>query len=351
MFEQGQKTMARTQKIRAVLAGCGGICGAWLNTPTVKRNVELVGFVDVRPEAAEKRAEEFGVPAAAVDTDLAATLKSVEPDVVFDCSIPEAHCDITLTALRHGCHVLGEKPMADTMPRARRMVAAAEKAGRIYAVIQNRRYQPQIRALQRFLASGRIGKVTAVHSDFFVGVHFDGFRSEMQHVLLLDMAIHSFDQARLISGADALTAYAQEWNPAGSWYKHGAAAIAVFNMTDDIVYSYNGSWCAEGCNTSWECSWRITGEKGTVLWDGADGFTCELPTGPRGLIRKTKAIKVPTSCPKRLAGGHDGVIRSFIEGVRNNTEPETICTDNIKSLAMVHAAVKSAQTGRRVNVA
>ena len=338
------------KKIRAVLVGCGGICGAWLNTPTVKRQVELVGFVDIMPEAAERRAAEFGGRDAAIGTDLAAILKQVQPDVVFDCTLPEVHYEVTMTALRHGCHVLGEKPMADTMPRARRMVAAAAKADKIYAVIQNRRYQPRIRAIRRFLDSGRIGKVTAVHSDFFVGVHFGGFRDEMQHVLLLDMAIHSFDQARMICGADAETVYAHEWNPAGSWYKHGASAAAIFTMTDAMVYSYNGSWCAEGCNTTWECAWRITGEKGTLLWDGADGITCEVPKGKDGWVRPVKSVRVPTSCPKRLTGGHNGVIRSFIEAVRGGDQPETICTDNIKSLAMVHAAVKSADAGRRVNV-
>ncbi|WP_410288704.1 Gfo/Idh/MocA family oxidoreductase [Desulfosarcina sp.] len=38
---------------------------------------------------------------------------------------------MTLTALAHGCHVLGEKPLADTMDNARTMIAAAKKAGKV----------------------------------------------------------------------------------------------------------------------------------------------------------------------------------------------------------------------------
>lgn len=86
-------------------------------------------------------------------------------------------------------------------------------------------------------------------ADFYLVAHFDGFRTEMDHVLLLDMAIHTFDQARYISGQDAEHDYAADWNPSGAWYRHGANAVAFFKMTDGVRFSYRGSWCAEGLNT------------------------------------------------------------------------------------------------------
>ena len=104
-------------------------------------------------------------------------------------------------ALRHGCHVLSEKPMANSLEEARRLRELARASGRTFAIMQNRRYERSIRSLQAFLASGTLGTLTTLNSDFYVGAHFGGFRAQMKHVLLLDMAIHSFDQARLISGA------------------------------------------------------------------------------------------------------------------------------------------------------
>ena len=50
----------------------------------------------------------------------------------------------------------------------------------------------------------------------------------MPHVLLLEMAIHTFDAARLILGADPVSVYCKEWNPPGSWYKQNASAVAIF---------------------------------------------------------------------------------------------------------------------------
>jgi len=324
---------------------------AWLNKDIVRKQVEIVGLVDVRKEAARNRAEQHGFDDAVIGDDLSGVLKEAKPQVVFDCTIPEAHCEVTVTALRHGCHVLGEKPMADSMPNARRMVRAAERAGRMYAVMQNRRYHAAIRDLRRFLDSGAIGKVTTVQSDFFIGAHFEGFRKEMEHVLLLDMAIHTFDAARLITGADATSVSCHEWNPHGSSFRHGASASAVFEMGGGVVYNYHGSWCAEGCSTSWEGAWRIVGERGTVLWDGGDGLRCEIVKERRtGRRWQTVERSVPRRCPKRLTGGHDGAMREFIACVRNGSTPETICTDNIKSLAMVHAAIRSSEQGRRVKV-
>jgi len=336
------------KKIKAVLVGCGGISNAWLGSENLKKNVEIAGLVDLRTEAAEAQKVKHGFASAVVGKDLDAVLRATRPDAVFDCTVPEVHCAVTLTALKHGCHVFGEKPMSDTMPDARRMAAAAMKAGKTYAVMQNRRYLRDIRALRRFLDAGGIGRLVAVHSDFFIGAHFGGFRDVMEHVLLLDMAIHSFDQARFITGEDAISVYSQEWTPRHSWYKHGPSAAAIFEMTNGVVYTYQGSWCAEGCPTTWECSWRIIGEKGTILWNGGSEFRCEIVAGEQGFIHPVKEKKVPVVCPKHLTGGHNSAIGEFIKAIRAGSAPETVCTDNIKSLAMVHGAVKSAGTARKV---
>jgi predicted dehydrogenase len=313
-----------------------------------REDAEFVGLVDVNREAAEKRAAEFGLAGAVIGTELEAVLADTSPDVVFDCTIPEAHAAVTTTALRHGCHVLSEKPMADSMANARAMVAAAQAAGKAYAVMQNRRYLPGMLALRRFLDSGVIGRVTTVYCDFFLAPHFGGFRDQMRHVLLLDMAIHTFDQARFLARQDALAALAYEWNPPGSWYAHDASAIAVFEMTDQVVYNYRGSWCANGLATSWECSWRIIGEHGTVTWDGRETFQAQVVGDETGFMPGVKDVEVPFDPATVTLLGHAGCIDEFLRCVRTGGTPQTVCTDNIKSLAMVHGAIAAAEQGQRV---
>jgi predicted dehydrogenase len=338
------------QTIGALMVGCGGMSRAWLAAARNTGQVKVVGLVDLVESNAAQRARDFELPDAWVGTDLEAALRATRPDVVFDCTVPEAHTPTTVTALRHGCHVLGEKPMSDSMANARRSVQAAAKAGRIYAVIQNRRYLEHIRRLRRLLASGAIGDLTTVNSDFYIGAHFGGFRDRMEHVLLLDMAIHTFDQCRLLTGADPVSVYCHEWNPAASWYDHDASAVAVFELSGGIVYTYRGSWCAEGRNTTWECDWRIVGTRGSVTWDGGAGIAAQKVTKRGGFFSTVVDVPAPDLARTDRVGGHEGLIREFVDCVQRGKQPETICTDNIRSLAMVFGAVESATKGRRVTI-
>jgi predicted dehydrogenase len=340
-----------TDELTAVLVGCGGISGAWLDALTTMDGVRIVGLVDIVEDAARKRRAEYGLEGATVGANADAVLRETTPDVVFNCTIPEAHADITLAALAAGCHVLSEKPLADGMESARRLVAAAEASGRTFAVMQNRRYIEPIRRLRAYLESGRQGPLTTLNSDFYIGAHFGGFRDRMPHVLLLDMAIHTLDAGRFLSGLDPVAVYCREWNPEGSWYDRDASAVAVFEMEGGVVYTYRGSWCAEGAPTSWEGEWRAVGRNGTVLWDGGEGFRAQVVRGTGGFTSEYEDVDLPRTDVGAMAGGHAGCICHFLDCVRDGRTPETVCTDNIRSLAMVFGAIESAETGRRVEIA
>jgi predicted dehydrogenase len=338
------------KKVRAVLAGCGGITRTWLNGIQQVDGLEMVALVDLIREAAQERAEQFGLTDALIETDLQAALDQTQPDVIFNCTIPAAHREVSLAALAHGCHVLSEKPLADSMESAQEIVVKAQEADRLFAVIQNRRYHNSIRRLSRFLRAGTLGRITTVNSDFYIGAHFGGFRDRMEHVLLLDMAIHTFDAARLISAADPHAVYCKEWNPPGSWYDHDASAVAIFDMSDDIVYTYRGSWCSEGVNTTWECDWRIVGTNGSITWDGAEGFQVQVVAQEGGFFSEWKGVEVPPLDPADRIGAHAGQIADFIDCVRTGRTPETTGADNIKSLAMVFGAIESAEQHKPVEI-
>lgn len=338
-------------KLKAVLVGCGGISRAWLRGAQAIDNLDIVGMVDLYEETAQARAAEFGLTEALISTDMQTALAETQPDMVFNCTIPEAHLEVSLTALNSGYHVLSEKPLADSMESARTLVNAAEKAGKLFAVIQNRRYHDSIRRLSRFLKSNVLGDLTTINSDFYIGAHFGGFRDHMAHVLLLDMAIHTFDAARMLANADPVAVYCKEWNPTGSWYDRDASAIAIFEFDNGIVYTYRGSWCAEGVRTTWECDWRVIGQQGSVTWDGAENFKAEVVAKPTDvLFYEHEAVEIPAYNPADKIGAHAGLIADFVECVAEGRTPETSGADNIKSLAMVFGAIESAEKQQRVAI-
>lgn len=341
--------------MKTVLVGCGGMARTWVEIARRTDTIELVGLVDVDRAAAAAMAERFDLPQAVVFDSLALAVQATQADAVFDVTFPAAHADVTIEALGLGCHVLGEKPMSDNLDDAREMVAAAKSANRTYAITQTRRPLPGFKSVQQFLADGGLGRITELHSDFHLGCHFGGFRDAMAHPLLLDMAIHTFDNARQLAAADPLTVYCHSWNPKHSWTAGHASAAAIFEMTGGVVHTYRGSWVNEGRHTTWEADWRIVGEHGTLTWDGADSPHAEVvqPGQTEGFHRQLRTVEVPRlTMPHQ---GHEYLIRQFADhvlsgGASGGTPVECPCEDNIKSLAMVIAAVRSAETGRKVQV-
>ena len=338
-----------TAPLRVVQVGCGGITGAWIPPALALGDVEFVGLCDLFPAAAEKLRDKHQLPAdIPIFDDLKTALGELRPDAIFDCTIPAAHTPNAILALENGVHVVSEKPLSDTLENARRALDAARQSGKIYAVTQNYRYAKGPRRLQAFLESGVLGAITTVNADMYLGAHFGGFRDEMRHVLLLDMAIHTFDMTRFLSGANADSVYCHEWNPKGSWYAHDASASAIFEMSAGIVANFRGSWCATGLPTGFQSHWRIIGERGTVLWDGGEGFQCEVEDGDEGFFRPTRAVEVPDGDFGTKAAGHGGILREFVDAIRGGDLPETNAADNFNSLQMVLGAVESSESARKV---
>ena len=325
---------------RVLVVGCGGMSRTWLRYLVSRDDLEVVGLVDIEPEAAAARAAEAGLDVPHF-TELEKALEQTEPTVVCDVTIPEAHAGVATAALRAGCHVACEKPMAHSMPAARATSALAAESGLNYAVMQNRRYRQPIRAVRDIVASGALGELGIVNADFYLGPHFGGFRDAMESPLLLDMAIHTFDQARFITGRDPLAVYCHEFNPGWSWYAHGAAATAVFEMTGGLVFTYRGCWCSEALTTSWESAWRLVGGRGTLCWDGDGQPRTELIGGGEA------------AAPTSYTGpeGHAGCLQEMFAAIAAGRPAETSHGDNIKSLAMVFGAIESARRGARVEIA
>jgi predicted dehydrogenase len=334
-------------RLKALLVGAGGMGQTWAKTLRDYDEIETVGWMDIRAGAAGEAIEKLKLAGVKPFDDLAKALAETRPDFLVDVTVPEAHRDVTLKALGAGVPVLGEKPMAESMAAAREMVAASERAGKLYMVSQSRRYDGGVLAFREAIQK-YAGDLGILCSDFFLGPHFGGFREQMPSPLLLDMAIHTFDNARQISGRDPVAVYCRQFNPAWSWFNGDASATALFEMTGGLQYIYNGSWCAQGLNTSWQSQWRAFGSLGAASWDGETDPVADRVTGNEGFIRATE--KVSVKADPNVAGGIAGSLREFVQALRTGATPQGECHDNIKSLAMVFAAIESAQTGKRVRV-
>lgn len=346
-----------SKRFRILLVGCGNMAHAWMDYVLTRQDVKIVGLVDIQLAAAEAFAQkkQLEVP---FFTHLSHALEATDANVVLDISIPSNHYDVAKLAMEHGCDVLAEKPMAESIEQCLSLVEIAKQTGRTHAIMQNRRFDPRIRGLKHLINQQLIGQVGFVSAQFYLAPRFGGFREQMQSPLLIDMAIHTFDQARLITGANPVSVYCHEFNPAGSWYDGNAMAVCIFEMSDGSVFQYNGSWCAEGAPTSWEAEWRVIGSKGTAIWDGHHSPYAEVvtskqaknePGGEEKLL--TEASRIEAEVAPMALTFHHGCLDHMFQSLLQGEQPETVNSDNIYSMAMVLAALESAKTERKINIA
>ncbi|AWV33567.1 Gfo/Idh/MocA family protein [Paenibacillus odorifer] len=339
-----------TAEYRVAVAGCGGMANAWIEYALLRPDTKIVALVDIRLESAEAMAAKHGISCLTF-TDIKQAIQETAANLVFDVTVPGSHFNISSTALELGCNVFSEKPLAETMEECNKIVEISERTGNAHAVMQNRRYDPRIRSLRKIIESGMIGRTGFIGASFFLGAHFGGFRDVMKSPLLLDMAIHTFDQARFISGANPVSVYCQEFNPPGSWYEGNASAVCIFEMSDGSIFTYQGSWCAEGASTSWEASWRVNGEKGTAIWDGHELPYAEVvAAGDQSdkFIRDVKRVNGENVEMSKTF--HHGCLDEMFLSLAEQRPAETNCRDNRYSMAMVFGALESAESGRKIDL-
>jgi predicted dehydrogenase len=151
--------MSRGQ-MKAVVVGCGEIAKTHLRYLKEMDQVSVAGICDTDIGRLISTADRFGIDEK--DNDLEALLRRVRPDVVHVLTPPTVAVPVALTAFRHRCHVLVEKPMASTLEDARRLVAAADEAGVSLAVDHSRLLHPSIMKARAVLEEGALGDLVAV---------------------------------------------------------------------------------------------------------------------------------------------------------------------------------------------
>jgi predicted dehydrogenase len=332
--------------MRLIQVGVGGMGGAWMQAIDRSPHTELAAIVDIDPEIAAQQAARYNLNPECIFASLPEALAVIprhEIDGVVNVTPPQFHRQISSMALEHGIPVLSEKPLAASLRDALGIVRQADRTGVLLMVAQNYRYTQPAQTLKQVLDSGEMGAVGSVTVDFFKGPHFGGFREEMDYPLIIDMAIHHFDMMRFFLDSDPAWVFGRSWNPPWSWFRGDACASVLLGFQNGITTTYNGSWCSNGRETTWNADWRFECEHGVVTLEndqvyvqrllGVQGFD-NLYAPPESVTR--------ANMPRT---GQDYLLYEFYEAVMQGGVCGTPCQDNIKSLAIVFDVVQSCETG------
>lgn len=247
--------MGRSQHlVRSVLAirEAGGV-----DVPGVGRVVPEPILVGRSPERLRALAEPYGL---AWSTELERCLDDESVELYFDAQTTERRAGAVELALDAGKAVYCEKPVAEGLESAMRLVRRAEEVGAVTGVVQDKLFLPGMRQLVGIVKSGALGRVLSLRGEFGYWV-FDGRRREAQRPswnyrredgggIILDMLSHwRYLLEGLVGRVEAVSCLGaihlpERVDEAGSPYRATAedAAYSTFLLEGGVVAQFNSSW-------------------------------------------------------------------------------------------------------------
>jgi len=114
------------RKMNIGIIGCGNISSIYFKTMKSFDVLNVVACADIIPERAKASAKEFNIPRAYTVKEL---LANHEIDIVVNLTIPKAHAEVALAAIKAGKHVYGEKPLAINRADGDKILKAAKAKG------------------------------------------------------------------------------------------------------------------------------------------------------------------------------------------------------------------------------
>lgn len=150
--------------LRFGLIGCGRI--AQRHASLMQQHGVLAAVCDIDKSKADVVAAQYGAEAF-YDAGEMLQFWQGELDVVAVCSPNGLHAAQSIAAMRHGAHVLCEKPMAIRFSDAEAMMEVARLTGRHLVVVKQNRYNPPVVAVKQMLEAQQLGRILSVQCNCF----------------------------------------------------------------------------------------------------------------------------------------------------------------------------------------
>ena len=344
--------------LRIGIIGCGKITQV-RHAPEYAENAActIAAWYDALPERAKAMAGLYGGKVCeSIDE-----LLTMKLDAVSVCVANRAHADVTIRALKAGCHVLCEKPMAVTMEECERMLAAARRTGKMLMIGHNQRFNKAHMEARRLIQSGEIGKPIGFRTSFahpgpecWTDQKNSWFIHKDQSAfgVLADLGIHKTDIIHYlldepIVSVTAMMGTMDKRYPDGSLIDVDDNALCIYRTQSGAMGQMHVSWTNYGSEDN---ATRIYTSKGVLRLyeDPKYSLIFERPDGEPLRL----ALDEMTTNEKQTAGqrANTGVINAFVESIQTGKPSIADAEACIKAMRVIFAAAQSAEEGRTVNI-
>lgn len=317
------------------------------------KDVRIVGFFDLNKE----RAGELAAKYCAKEYDTVEELLADKAiDAVSVCVANNAHCEVTVKALKAGKHVLCEKPMAVTIEECELMVKTAEECGKKLMIAQNQRLAKAHVKAKALIDAGEIGKVLTFRTAFgHSGPEnwsidpgrntwfFDKKKAAMG--VMADLGIHKTDLIQHLIGQEVSAVSAKlvtldKIGADGQKISVDDNAICIYEMNGGALGTMTASWTYYGAE-----------DNSTVIY-GTEGIMTIYDIDRKPIVLRKASGEVIYYDLEQIQTNDNqtrsGITDAFISCIEDDTEPSIPGYNVLAAMKAVFAAIESSEKGVRV---
>ena len=341
------------EPIQIAIVGCG-----WAGTRHARAyeacGAEVRWAVDVSQERAE--ALRARCKDVRITTNYHDALDDLEVDAVDICLPHDLHIAVAVEAAGAGKHILCEKPMADSLEGADRMIEAAERAGVILMIAENVRFTPLFHRIRDLLQDGAIGQPALIQMtrECYLRRSFLEERRWFLNAraaaggIMMSGGIHDFETMRMLIGevesVQALRARQRFVEMEGD-----DTSVALVRFCDGTVGTLVESFLMKSLTTASGPevhTIRIDGDLGSLSVQ--DGQTIRLFSEREDLLPGGPLVQHDIHVP----GADTFVleIEHFLQCIKTGIEPVTSGRSQRRPLEIVLAAYRSMASGQPVTL-
>ena len=351
------------ERVRIGIVGAGNI--ATLNVPGYRQHArcDVVALCDPRPEVLERRASEWGVERTF--TDLAGLLAADDIDAVEILSPTPLHATHAIAALEAGKHVSVQKPIANSIGDAERMVDAAVAAGRMLRVTENCCHYPPLVKARELIRAGAIGTPTVVRIKTVVGRTESRFQTELDPAgytwrfdaqspggHLFDDVMHKYAMALWLIDASVRTAQAVV-RPGPLFFEAPTVALFEYDRPDLLgmmEVSYAPDMFIASDHYGADEFFEIQGTRGFV-WVTRLCGRLHADLAPVVLYEEDGRRTSFTGLDASYDGSFRRAAGAFVDGLLAGEEPDLAPATAIDALRLCFAVYQASNERRPVELA
>lgn len=343
--------------MKYALIGCGRIATNHIKA-ALNNQLEIAAVCDIQPEHMKKLLERHGLWAddsIKHYTDYKAMIAEVQPELVSIATESGIHAEIAIFCIKHGVHVIIEKPMAMSMADANEIIRLSEERNVKVSACHQNRFNIAVQEMRQALEAGRFGKLShgSIHvrwnrnQNYYTQAPWRGTWAQ-DGGALMNQCIHGIDLLRWTFGGEVEEVYGQTRQQFHDYLEAEDVGMAVVKFKNGAIATIEGTTNVYPKNL--EETLYIFGEKGTVkiggtstnnidVWDFADETEADMKN--KGLEEETNNV---------YGNGHTSLFADMIDAIQTDRKPYVDAYAGRDALELVLAIYKSQKEGKAVKL-